>query len=100
MAANKACRSDSVVSYGRLPTYSLVFITTPACCKCNGSDGGLERNARRRNAGETKSSDLMRKVGERSCQKVIQGYHISTRLLRQRHGRRHAVSTPDDVSTP
>jgi hypothetical protein len=38
--------------------------------QCNISDGGPARNARRQNAGEANGSDLMRKVGERSCQKT------------------------------
>src|SRR4051794_27537356 len=34
------------------------------------SDGRLERDARRRDAGEARNSDLMRKARKRNCQKT------------------------------
>src|SRR5947207_14891289 len=71
--SKSACKSDSVVSNGRLPTYSLVLmhyscISTDATT----SDCRLERNARRRNAGEARNSDLMRKAESAAVRKLTQ----------------------------
>jgi hypothetical protein len=61
-----------VVSYGRLPTYSLVLIASNSCISKDAtkSDGRLERNAQRRNAGESRNSDLMREARSAAVRKL------------------------------
>src|SRR4029078_12148245 len=77
--SNSACKSDSVVSYGRLPTYSLVLMNYSSISKdAVKSDGRLERNARRRNAGEARNSNLMREARSAAVREQTTVYHPRT----------------------
>src|SRR5688500_10238355 len=92
-ASNSVCKSASVVSYGRFPTYSLVFMNYSSISRdAMKSDGRLERNAQRRTQERREfglGSDAAGR--KRTCQKAYAIYHNEA----DAHGRawRRAGST-------
>jgi hypothetical protein len=69
--SNNVCRSVSVASYGRLPTYNLVLMNY-SCISLDASesDNRLERNARDEAQERRGNSDLMRKAGSAAVRKA------------------------------